>query len=254
MSIIKKLGIPFSWGIWAGCIGCAGQVNVSSLENDGGTSQPSSSQSSSASTSGLDGSASSGSTSADSTSVISGAYDFPVHYGLLDPALGYTRPDGLYSSFAVVLAGNSVPAFYGCVDAGTWDSQTIVNIQMKSQSDPGPTFPMDGGVQLPLPLTPRTYDIGFVNVNNNTTPPSPSDTSSLALLWVGTIPKAPQLGVTLQAIASTGTVTLTTVEPGHVAGSFHVGVVHWVNGAFDTTTVYDFAGTFDTTTCPGLAN
>jgi hypothetical protein len=240
--------------VYAGpsAVACGGSVVRDSIGDDGGTSQQSSSQSSSAPAPGPDGSASSGSTSGKVTSLISGAYEFPVHYALVDPTLPYgpgsIRPDGLYSSFEIVLAGNSLAAFYGCNDAGTWDSQPIVAIDVRSASYTTP----DGG--LLLPVTPGMYDVGFVDASDNTTSPDPNATSSLALVWVGTIPKAPHYGVTLQAIASTGTVTLTTVEPGHVAGSFNVGVVNWVNGAFDMTNVHSFTGTFETTTCPGLSN
>jgi hypothetical protein len=256
---MKKLGISFSCAIWVGGIGCVGQVNLGSIADDAGTSHPSSAPSAAPSTSGAGGSTSSGSTTgagiepAPDASTVWGTYAFPVHYALLDPPLNgnSVRPDGLYSAFAIILAGNSIPAFYGCVDAGTWESQSIVNIDIRSPSYAQGVSTSDGG--LPTPLTPGTYDVGFVDVSDNTNPPSPDATSSPALLWIGTIPGAPHDGVTVQAMASVGTVTLTIVEPGHVVGSFSVGVVSWVNGAFDPTIVSSFGGTFDTTTCPGAS-
>jgi hypothetical protein len=177
-----------------------------------------------------------------------------VHYSLLDTALpnsedGYTsiRPDGFYSAFAIALTGEDVSVFVCGGGAGTnpQSGQPFVNIEVKSPSYAQSSTTPDGG--LPLPLTAGSYAIGFEDVPD----PDLTMTSSLALLWVGTFPQPPATGATLVASAYSGTVTLTTVEPGHVVGSFDVELVEWTNGSFDITNMEHFSGTFDTTPCPG---
>ena len=59
-------------------------------------------------------------------------------------------------------------------------------------------------------------------------------------------------GAITVASALTGTVTLTTIVPGHIVGSFDVKMAAYLpSGLFDTAHPTAFSGTFDSTDCPG---
>ena len=62
-------------------------------------------------------------------------------------------------------------------------------------------------------------------------------------------------GATPEATALSGTVTVTAIGPGHVAGSFDVqlGAVDETADTIDTQHPAPFSGTFDVTSCEGDA-
>ena len=188
---------------------------------------------------------------AGSGSSLTGMYTFPVHFALVLPSgspCGYETklPDGQYNSFSLILAGASIPAV--CADAANANGpvgQPFVLVQVASSSYATNMPPPDGGA---VSLTAGTYAIGFEDETDD-------DSLHARRHERAGARRRPRLrrrgGATNVATASSGSVTLTTVGNGHIAGSFNVMMAPVTGGTIDTQSPVAFSGTFDATECPG---
>jgi hypothetical protein len=208
------------------------------------------------------GSSSSGPSSASpppaSGNSLTGSYAFPVAYTLLgtdeakaDCGYGGMLADG-YSDFGVYLADTNISGLI-CAgdDAGprvnSAPGHPFVVIQMKSISYArGGNLP-DGGVE--TAIVPGTYGVGFEGLSDDDLCMANPGAPLLDVLDFGPEDGGGAIPV---ASAATGTVTLTTIALGHIAGSFDVQMVALLpSGQYDTEHPTPFSGTFDATTCPG---
>jgi hypothetical protein len=155
-------------------------------------------------------------------------------------------PGGGYAAFQVILVDANVSAL--CADASAEVSvagKTFVVIQSKSSSYAGDNNP-DAGLAA---VAPGTYPVYFENLSDDDLCMANPGT---ALLDVRNF-KADAEGAIPVASATTGTVTYTTIESGHIAGNFSVQMATLLpSGQFDTTHLTPLSGSFDATGCPGL--
>jgi hypothetical protein len=186
---------------------------------------------------------------------ISGTYAFPVQEALIStepqdecdyPAMS---PDGTYVDFGILLTDTAFPNV--CVDGGPSSDAAghrFVDIQMKSISyAPGGNLGLDGGE---TPITPGTYPVSFEGEDDDDLCMAGAAMPLLDVRDFGSVDGGGAMPV---ASALSGTVTLTTVGSGHIAGSFDVMMVAYLpSGLFDTAHPTPFSGTFDARSCGAL--
>lgn len=192
---------------------------------------------------------------ADSGSWLDGSMAFGVHYALLVPqnlqiACNYAPgPSTGYGDFVIIMT--DVDLSSGC-DGGTLTGlpdpgagHPFVRIEVKSPSyrADGGALTIDGGPV--AAIASGTYPIGFDSWTTDVC--MLAGTNGLALVDVMRFTdNSCCSAVTGDALS--GTVTLTTVDEGHVAGSFQVTLASPDGGAAGAVA---FSGHFDTKTCPG---
>jgi hypothetical protein len=184
---------------------------------------------------------------------LDGSMAFGVRYSLLVPqnlqiACDYApSPTTGYGDFVVILS--DVDLSSGC-DGGTLTElpdpgagHPFVRIEVESQSyrGDGRALMIDGGPV--AAIVPGVYPIGFDNFQDDICELA----SGLAIVDVMRFTDASCCSV-VTGEAFSGAVTLTTVEQGHVAGSFEVSLAPQDGGA-----KAPLSGSFDTTTCLGVA-
>ncbi len=160
-------------------------------------------------------------------------------------ALAGVPPGGGYAEFEVALIGADVGDL--CADGSPGDSlfgKPFVVLQIKSASYAGDLLP-DAGV---LPVTPGTYPVYFENLDDDDLCMAPPNT---VLVDVRNY-KGDAEGAIPVASAYSGSVTFTTIETGHVVGTFDVQMATLHEPKFDTTNLMPLSGTFDVMGCGGL--
>ncbi len=185
---------------------------------------------------------------------LSGTYAFPVQSALVDtgsavgdcghPAL---LPGGGYAAFEVILVDADLSPL--CADAAAAvgnpaAGKAVVVIQTKSPSY-GNATSLDAGLEQ---ITPGTYPVYFENLSDDDVCMAEPLT---ALVDVRNA-EADAEGAIPVASAVMGSVTYTTITPGHIAGNFSVQMAALVGSAFDTSNLTPLSGSFDATGCPGL--
>lgn len=125
----------------------------------------------------------------------------------------------------------------------------VVRIEVESPSYAmgGAGLAADGGPV--AALSPASYAIGFFGNQTVADVCMLSHTSGTALVDVLDFGDTGCCNRPVGTSVS-GTVTLTTVVPGHVAGNFQVSLAP-VDGGVNTGAAAPFNGRFDTTSCPG---
>jgi hypothetical protein len=170
-------------------------------------------------------------------------------------ACGYQSvlPDGSYATIGVLLADMNIQVAI-CGDAAPTELTTLraslaghpfIVIQMKTAGyPPSGNLAEAGAVQ---PIGPGTYPVAFENLSDDDLCMAPEGQALIDLRdW------ADAGGALTVASASMGTLTLTTVASGHIAGSFDVKMASLLpSGQFDTVNTSPLTGMFDTTSCPG---
>lgn len=157
-------------------------------------------------------------------------------------------PDGSFAAFGIIMAQTNISAYCSADAAFSppgGQPFVVVQVAGPSYSNPGPAD--GGGLKA---ITPGTYTVGFENV--------PDDdlcmlagTGASALVDIRTWKGGDAAGAVTAAEALSGTVTITSISPGHVAGSFSVMMVSVSStGQFDTQHPSALSGTFDSATCP----
>jgi hypothetical protein len=207
-----------------------------------------------------DGAASDGSlvVPSDGATGLDGPLAFGVHYSVLVPqnlqtACGYAPgPSTGYGDVVVIMtdvdvSGNCASGFAGPPPAGAV-GHPFVRIEVAS-----PSYGRGGAGLSPeagpaAALAPGSSMIGYENVSD---PDScmlahTGGTALLDLLDFGDAGFAQEIATSLS-----GTVTLTAVETGHVAGDFDVLLARLSSGGLQVDAAAPFTGHFDTTTCPG---
>jgi hypothetical protein len=193
----------------------------------------------------------------DGGSWLDGSMAFGVHYSVvypqhLDVSCVYAPgPSAGYGDLLVLMTdidlSSTCPSGAFPPSAG---GHPFVRIEVES-----PSYAMDGGGLAadggPVSaLGPGSYAIGFLSSQTVADVCELSHTSGTALVDVLDFGDA---GCCAQARGTSvsGTVTLTTVVPGHVAGNFRVSLAPVDGGVVGTGSAAPFRGEFDTTSCPG---
>jgi hypothetical protein len=183
---------------------------------------------------------------------LSGTYAFPVQSSLVSAGEGTAEcgyagplPGGGYADFEVVL----LPVDVGdvCADGSTGNSlrgKPFVVLQIKSSSYATDLIP-DAGL---VSVVPGTYPVDFENLDDDDLCMARPNT---ALVDVRDYDQDAS-GAVPVASAYSGSVTFTTIETGHVVGSFDVQMATLHEPTFDTTNLTPLSGTFDATGCAGL--
>jgi hypothetical protein len=147
----------------------------------------------------------------------------------------------------VILADIDLSSLLCAAAPNTAAGHPFVILQMKSLSYAPAGNLSDGSSE--TPIGPGTYPVDFEGESDDDLCMAGA---GMALLDVRDIAPVDGGGATTVASAVTGTVTLTTIVPGHIAGSFAVQMAAYLpSGLFDTAHPTAFSGTFDATSCPG---
>jgi hypothetical protein len=208
--------------------------------------------------------ASGGTFSGDGGNALTGPQAFSVQSALVSTAealggCGYNSilPDGSYAVIGVVLTDMDIKSTF-CTDASVAQVDALRSalighpflvIQMKTVGYPRSGNLVDAG---PLaPIVPGTYGIDFENL--------PDDDlcmamGGLALIDIRDWGPVDGGGASTVASATTGTLTLTTVAPGHIAGHFDVKMAAYsaATDTFDTVNTTALSASFDATSCNGM--
>jgi hypothetical protein len=132
-------------------------------------------------------------------------------------------------------------------DAAAGHPFVRIEVESRSYAADGGGRAADGGPV--ATLAPGPYAIGFENRTDD-------DVCMLAHTGGTALADVLRFGAdpccaTLLGTSVSGAVTLTTVVPGHVAGSFQVSLAPVADGGINTQSAVPFTGQFDTTSCPG---
>lgn len=159
--------------------------------------------------------------------------------------------DGSYAAVAVILADQQLVGYCGPVDGGvpSLAGHPFVNIQVAgpTYATQGPGLP-DGAT--PAPLSAGQYAIANEGADDDQIG-SVRGTGGAALVDVRDWGDG---GGAAQSVATavSGTVTLTSVGSGYVAGTFNVVVAPpLASGQLDSANATPLSGTFSAKTCPG---
>jgi len=178
---------------------------------------------------------------------LSGTYAFPVNYAVIDTQLprdqcGFdTALDGgAYASFALWLSDVDIYNDAGGMLAITPSPSHILSIQVAGPSYTSTSNASD--VASPTPIAPGVYAIGFEDADDDELcglPPGGSAT-------LDRYDFAGDAGAYTQATALSGSVTVTSLGSGRIAGKFNVELGAIVYGAIfiDTQHPIPFSGTF----------
>jgi hypothetical protein len=187
-----------------------------------------------------------------------GRYGFDVKYEVVDTTQAHSQcsweevlPDGSYAAVAVILADEQLLGYCGQESDGgrSFAGHPFLNIQVAgpTYATQGPDLP-DG--ETPAALSPGQYNIANEGVDDDQIC-NVRGTGGAALVDVGDWGDGGGPAVSV-ATAVSGTVTLTSVGFGYVAGTFDVLVVPPLpSGQLDLTNSTPLSGTFSAHTCPG---
>jgi hypothetical protein len=187
---------------------------------------------------------------------LDGSMAFGARYSLLVPqnliSCGYApSPATGYGDFVVIMtdvdlsSGCDGGTFTGFPDAGAGHPFLRIEVKSPSYRSEGGALTMDGGPV--APIVPGVYPIGFDNWTGDVC--MLTGTNGLALVDVMRFTDRSCCSI-LTGEALSGAVTLTTVDQGHVAGTFQIALAPRDGGIV---TAAPLSGQFDTTTCPGTA-
>jgi hypothetical protein len=167
-------------------------------------------------------------------------------------ACGYESilPDGSYATLGVLLTDASLSGVCGDASAQALQASRghpLVLIQLKSADYP-PSGKLAGSTV--HPIGPGVYPVAFENLPDDDLCMAPN---ARALIDVRRFSSSGAGAVTVGS-ASSGTLTLTRVDPGHIAGSFDVKVATLMSDGqtFDVANPTPLTGTFDASACPGM--
>jgi hypothetical protein len=190
---------------------------------------------------------------------LDGSMAFGVHYSAVFPqnlqvACGYAPgPSTGYSDLVVFLTDIDLSS--ACTngtltqpDAAAGHPFVRIEVESPSYAPDGGGLAADGGPV--APIGPGSYAIGFEPHQTAGDVCMLSSTSGTALVDVLRF-GALSCCATALATSVSGTVTLTTVVPGHVAGNFQVSLAP-VDGGVNAQAAAPLSGGFDTTACPGV--
>jgi hypothetical protein len=188
---------------------------------------------------------------------LDGSMAFGVHYSVvypqnLDVSCGYAPSAGNgYGDLVVLLANVDLSTM---CSSGTFppsaSGHPAVRIEVESPSYAmgGAGLAADGGPV--AALGPGSYAIGFDGSSSIANVCELSHTTGSALVDVLDVGDSGCCNTPVGTSVS-GTVTLTAVEPGHVAGTFLVSLAPVQGATVVTQSAAPFSGRFDTTPCPG---
>jgi hypothetical protein len=184
-----------------------------------------------------------------------GRFGFDVKDAVVDTTQAHSQcgweevlPDGSYAAVAVILADQLLNGYCGGEGAQPIPGHPFVNIQLA-----GPTYATQGlnlpDGQVPAALEPGQYTIANEGVYDDQIC-SVRGTGGSALVDVGNWGDG---GGPAQPVATavSGTVTLTSVGSGYVAGTFDVVVAPpLASGNLDVNNEAALSGTFSAKACP----
>jgi hypothetical protein len=190
---------------------------------------------------------------------VAGRYGFDVQYAVVDTTQAHSQcgwqevlPDGSYAAVAVILADQQLVGYCGPVDGGMppLAGHPFVNIQVA-----GPTYATQGrGLPdgaAPAPLSAGQYAIANEGVDDDQIC-SVRGTGGSALVDVRDWGDGGGAAESV-ATAVSGTVNLTSVGSGYVAGTFDVVVAPpLASGQLDLANSTPLSGSFSARTCPGV--
>jgi hypothetical protein len=170
-------------------------------------------------------------------------------------ACGYQSvlPDGSSATIGVLLSDMNLQVAV-CEDAAPSELMTLrasltghpfIVIQMKTVGYPPSGNLADAGAV--QPIGPGTYPVAFEGLSDDDLCMAPDEQALIDLRdW------ADAGGASTVASAYMGTLTLTRVGAGHIAGGFDVKMASLLpSGQFDTVNTTRLTGMFDATSCSG---
>jgi hypothetical protein len=179
-----------------------------------------------------------------------GSHAFPVNYAVIDTQLAKDQccfatvlDGGGYASFAIWLSDADLYDDAGGMLAVTPSPSHVIGLQVAGPSYTSAMAPAAGTP--PTAITPGVYAIGFEDADDDELCSLPPGGSAV----LDRYDFSGDAGMYKQATAVSGTVTLTSLGPGHITGSFDVELASIAYGSafIDTQHPFPFSGTFDAT-------